>query len=125
VRIVNEDRSSDGDREVGQIRLELDSVGDVESYFLNVVTGYDIGEAKITATLQDLGDHWQLDLAHPTRGTATVILQKGMVSTGGSVSINGAPAVALSETVQPIAVTDDGPVWEGYAIFANGFDASP
>jgi hypothetical protein len=43
-----------------------------------------------------------------------VVLNKGMASTGGAFgySATGTPDLApLRDSVQPIAVTNDGPVW--------------
>jgi hypothetical protein len=120
VRLFNEDRP--GHEQVGQHRLELDLSGNVEDYFLNVVTGYDPGEEPIQVALSDLGDRWRLALNHPARGTAVVILQKGMTSLGGSVQVNGFAPVPLSESVQGIRVSSIGPEWEGDLIFANGVD---
>lgn len=124
VRVVDERQP--GDEQAGQFRLELDSRGQTESYFLNVVTGYDAGEARIEASLQDLSDHWVLTLQHPTRGSATIEFSKGMSSTGGSVRIGSGSATALAQTVQGMRVTEDGPVWDGEVdtIFANGFDGA-
>lgn len=118
-RVVNEDVP--GDEQAGQYRLELDQSGSLESYFLNVVTGYDSGEAPLGVSLASNSDSWTVTLTHPQRGNATVVLNKGMTSTGGSVSIGGGPAIALSPNVQGIQVGDNGPVWETDAIFHNGF----
>jgi hypothetical protein len=122
-RIINERtaNSSDDDKNVAQFRVELDSKGTLESYFLNVVTGYDAGEAKIAASVQEFTDHWVVTLTHPTRGNATVTLMKGMTSTGGSVQIGAGAAVPLRSDVQGISVTDDGPIWETDFIFKDGF----
>jgi hypothetical protein len=120
-RVINEDVP--GDEQSGQYRLELDSVGSTESYFLNVVTGYDNGEARITANLNDNGNSWTVTLNHPVRGNASVTFMKGMNSMGGSVSINGGLAQLLREDVQSIQVTSDGPVWNSDSIFADGFES--
>jgi hypothetical protein len=119
VRIFNEDQPND--EEAGQYRLELDTVGTQDAYFLNVVTGYDTGEATLTATLQDLGDRWQVSLSHPVRGSAIVTLMKGMSSTGGSVQIGTGAVTPLNSGVQGIRVTDDGPVWDT-GLFSDGFE---
>jgi hypothetical protein len=121
-RILNEDRP--GDEAAGQYRLELDTSGSTDAYFLNVITGYDAGQAPVTSVLTDLGDHWRLRLTHPQRGSATIELQKGTSSQGGSVQIgDGGAVVALRNSVQGIVVTDSGPVWiTGDRIFDSGFD---
>ena len=123
-RVVNEDAA--GNPAAGQFRLELDSSGSLENYFLHVITGRDVGEASVAATLTDLGDRWSIALTHPTRGNATVVLMKGMDSTGGSVAIGPQAATPLYAGVQGISVTSSGPVWESLTpdrLFANGFEA--
>jgi|CXWL01.1.fsa_nt_gi hypothetical protein len=119
-RVFNEDVP--GDEEAGQYRVELDSIGSTDSYFLNVVTGYDAGEAPLGATLTDNGSNWTLTLTHPTRGNATLSLNKGMVSTGGSLTV-GLTTTPLREDVQGISVTTERPVWaDAGTLFANGFE---
>jgi len=125
-RIVNED--SAGNPAAGQFRLELDSSGSVENYFLNVVSGRDVGEATVSASLTDLGDRWSITLTHPSRGNATVVLMKGMDSVGGSIATGSQLPVSLYGGVQGIQVTADGPLWEVLPdgrIFANGFEGAP
>jgi hypothetical protein len=125
-RVVNEDAA--GNPAAGQYRLELDSSGSVENYFLHVITGRDLDEAPVGAVLTDLGDRWSIALSHPTRGTATVVLMKGMDSSGGSVQIGAQPATPIHTGVQGISVTVSGPVWESLSpdrVFANGFEAPP
>jgi hypothetical protein len=59
-------------------------------------------------------DSWTGTLDHPTLGHAVVVLNKGMASTGGAFgySATGTPDLApLRDSVQPITVTNDGPVW--------------
>lgn len=122
-RIVDEDGA--GDPAAGQYRLELDSLGSVESYFLNIVSGRDLGEAPLVAGLVDGGDRWTVTLSHPQRGSANVVLLKGMTSVGGSIAINGAVPRALHPGVQGINVTSQGPVWEAIPddrIFADGLE---
>ena len=119
-RIVNEDVP--GHELAGQHRLELDHIGAAESYFLNVLTGYDTGEARFTVQLVEDSERFTLRVNHPQRGSATIVLRKGMDSTGGSVSINGGVPIALREDVQGIVVDDEGPHWAGDPIFDDGFD---
>ena len=123
-RIVNED--SAGNPAAGQFRLELDSTGTLESYFINVVHGRDVGDAPLTASLTDDGSGWTLQLSHPVQGTATVTFQKGMTSTGGSISIGGGQVQQLKSWVQGIMVTADGPVWEPVDVqLKDGFENPP
>lgn len=123
VRILDEDRP--GDAEAGQYRVEIDQIGSDEAYFINLVTGYDSGEAPLVASLVDDGPGWTLSLSHPTRGAATVVLMKGMGSTGGSVAIDGGAPVPLRENVQGISVTSERPVWSDPTLFADGFEELP
>ncbi|GMU44767.1 MAG: hypothetical protein IT479_16480 [Xanthomonadales bacterium] len=119
-RVIHEDVP--GDEQAGQYRLELDSVGSVDGYFLNVVTGYDAGEAPLGATLSEDASSWTLSLTHPVRGNASLTLFKGMTSAGGSLTI-GAITTPLRNDVQGISVTSERPVWAGGdAVFANGFE---
>jgi chitinase len=110
-RIVNEDRP--GDEQSGQYRLELDSTGAAESYFLQVVHGRDNGTAPLTATVVDRAGDWVLTLTGQGGQTATITLLKGMTSAGGSIALNGGPATPLRADVQAISVTSDGPAWGG------------
>lgn len=123
-RVVAEDVP--GNELYGQHRLELDSSGSAESYFLNVVHGRDSGAAALGASLSDNGNSWTLTLSDPVQGTASIVLAKGMVSQGGSVSLPGAAAVPLRSDVQGISVGTEGPVWLGDVlpdgIFEDGFE---
>lgn len=98
---------------VGQFRLEYDVSGAAQSYLLNVVSLRDAGEASLSASLTENGTQWQLALSDPLRGSATVVLQKGETSVGGSVAIAPGAPVALRADVQAMQVTDEGPVWQG------------
>lgn len=118
-RVVHEDVP--GDEQAGQYRLELDAVGSVDSYFLNVVTGYDAGEAPLGAILTEDASSWTLALTHPQRGSASLTLVKGVASSGGSLTI-GAITTPLRADVQGITVTSERPVWAGDGLFANGFE---
>lgn len=121
-RIVNEDRP--GDEQAGQFRLELDSTGTAESYFLQVIHGRDVGAPQLTAQLTDNGGSWTVQLTGPNAQSATIVLMKGMTSSGGSIAINGAPPVALRNNVQGITVTADRPVWDavGDVLFRDSFE---
>ena len=123
-RVVNEDVPGHG--EAGQYRVELDDSGSADGYFLNVVTGYDAGEPVLQANLVEQASTWTLNLVHPTRGSASVVLAKGMESHGGSISIDGAQPVAFNTYVQGMRVDDDGPWWFGDPrrdlLFADGYE---
>jgi len=119
-RVVNEDQP--GDEAAGQFRVELDQSGQLEMYFLNVVYGRDVGGTQITASIVDNGPSFTLNLSQGGT-TATATFLKGMTSTGGTFSVNGAPAQGFPVSVQGITVTSDGPVWDANdGLFANGFE---
>ncbi len=123
VRVVNEDFTGPpDDSPAGQFRVEIAQSGTADAYFLNLVTGYDPSEAAIQTQLSEVGGVLTIHLQHPTRGDATVTLNKGMMSSGGSIRIGNGPMQALRASVQGIAVTDDGPVWESDCIFCDGFE---
>ena len=109
-RIFNEDRP--GHEQSGQYRLELDSTGSAESYFLQVIHGRDNGAPALTATVSENSGGWAVQLNGANSQSATITLVKGMTSTGGSIAINGGTAVPLRSDVQNISVTSDRPVWE-------------
>jgi hypothetical protein len=106
--------------DVGQFRLEYDVSGSAQSYLLNVVSLRDASDAVVNATLQDLGDRWQIDLSHPVKGNASVTLQKGATSSGGNVRIDGANAIPLRSDIQPMQIGDNGPVWIKGPMFTGG-----
>ena len=77
-----------------------------QSYFLHTLQGKGSSDPVLSPSVADNGSSYTLTLAHPSRGTATIVLQKGMTSTGGS--LNGIP---LTEGMQDTSVNDNGPVW--------------
>src|SRR5580704_1432336 len=91
-----------------QYRLEVNDNRPIgaQSYFLVAIQGLNAGGTALTPTIQDNGTSWAvtLDANH------SVTLNKGMVSAGGSVTINGA-TTNLRADAQTMTVTDDGPVW--------------
>ncbi|HVY46804.1 MAG TPA: hypothetical protein VHB21_13045, partial [Minicystis sp.] len=99
---------------VGQHRLEIETSGQATSYLLDVLQARDANGQDVAASVSDDGDHYTVTLAHPTNGTAVVVLQKGAASAGGSFgyAANGAPTMApLRGDVQAIHVGVDGPYW--------------
>jgi hypothetical protein len=115
-RVINE-QSCGGCSPVGQYRVELDTSGASQRYFLNVLQGRDANAENITATVVDSAP------SSPTTGTFTVTLQpsvgaattvvfnKGQTSSGGTVNLAGTSTLALRVGVQSIGYTDGGPVW--------------
>lgn len=97
---------------VGQYRLEADSTGSGQTYFLNVMQGKGASDPNMGTSLVDNGTSYTLTLTHATQGTVTVTLQKGAATTGGSVTIAG-QAYQLSPSMQSMTVGATGPVWGG------------
>jgi hypothetical protein len=97
-----------------QYRLEENVSGAQQSYFLHVLQARGVGGADLAISLTEDAGSWTVTLDHPTLGHAVVVLNKGMASAGGAFgySATDTPDVApLRESVQPITVTNDGPVW--------------
>lgn len=104
--IVNEGGS------VGQFRLELETSGATQSYFLNVIQAKGAGDATVTASVSDTGNSYIVTLNHPTLGSAAITLQKGRVSSGGAVTV-GSQTFALATGATYAAVNDNGVTWGG------------
>jgi hypothetical protein len=105
VRIVNE--KGGGGTSVGQYRVEVDtSPGTEQSYILTVLQAKDAAAAPLAATVSSDASSFTVSLG----SSATVKLQNGMTSSGGSVTVGGT-TVNLRADVQSLSVTDAGPVW--------------
>lgn len=101
-RVVNE-----GSGTVSQYRVEIEISGSAQSYFLHVAQARDANGSDVSAQVSDSGSGYTVSLQHPIHGNTTIVLSKGMTSSGGSV--NGQP---LTTQIQNVSVTVDGPVWE-------------
>jgi hypothetical protein len=119
-RVVNE--ANGGSASVAQYRLEVETSGQAQSHFLHVLQARDASGPDISASVQETASSFQVNLSHPSSGTATLVFNKGMTSSGGSVSINGGPAVTLLNRVQGLQITANGPQWEDVG---DGGGASP
>jgi len=114
-RVVNENTCA-GCSSNGQYRLELDDFGATQSYFLNVLQARDAAAGNMTSFLVDsnpgnpASGTYTLTLNHPTAGTAVIVFNKGTVSAGGTVTVNGSPNTLING-VQTISYTDNGPIW--------------
>jgi len=116
-RVINEQSCGGCSQGIGQYRVELDTSGAAQRYFLNVLQGRDATGQNIVASVMDSTP------ADPSTGTFTVTLEpsagvattvvfnKGQTSIGGTVSLGGASPIALRAGVQTISYTDSGPVW--------------
>lgn len=100
-RVVNEGGA------IGQHRLEVATSGQAQSYLLHVLQARGAKDPNVTAQLTEDDSSFKIALQHPTKGKVEIVLGKGMKSAGGSV--DGAP---LTDKVQQIEVTNDGPVWK-------------
>lgn len=110
-RVINE-----GTANVGQYRLEVETYGQAQSYFLHVLQARDANGANLTSQVTEGGSTFTVTLQHPTLGGARIIFNKGMTSTGGGFgfSSSGVPSstTPFNSGVQSIQVTDSGPVWQ-------------
>jgi hypothetical protein len=98
-----------------QYRVEETTSGTAQSYFLHALQMRSASAADVQIQTTETAASWTITLSDPTRGTAVVILNKGMVSSGGSVAYaaSGPPGTPtqLRSSVEPITVTNSGPVW--------------
>lgn len=108
---------------VGQFRLEAETSGAAQSYFLHVLQGRDANGADIEASVSETNDQFIVQLRDGTRGGARLVFQKGSQSTGGGFAFSaGGPPESVTpflDRIQGITVTDAGPVWEN----SSGGDA--
>jgi hypothetical protein len=116
-RVINEQSCSGCTLGIGQYRIELDTSGAAQRYFLNVLQARAGDGQNITASVVDsapgnlLSGTFTVTL-HPATGPdTTIVFNKGQTSSGGSVNISGAGVVNLRSDVQTISYTDNGPVW--------------
>jgi hypothetical protein len=114
-RVVNE-ASCSGCDSMGLYRMEEDTSGAAQSYFLHALQARDASGSNLTASVVDSNPASTTDgiftvTLHPGSGSDVVIVfVKGMTSSGGSITIGGANSPFRSD-VQSMTVTDAGPVW--------------
>jgi hypothetical protein len=104
-RVVNE-ASCSGCDSMGIYRMEEDTSGAAQSYFLHVLQGREASASNLTASVLD---------SNPASSTGSgsdvvIVFQKGITSSGGSITIAGSSSQFRSD-VQGMTVTDSGPVW--------------
>jgi hypothetical protein len=100
---------------VGQHRLDIETSGEAESYFLNVLHAKDAGAPELDAKIDDHGSTFTVTLTHPTAGTAEIVLEKGEKTSGGTFAFT-APGGAkkttpLRKDVERVEVGREGPFW--------------
>jgi hypothetical protein len=96
---------------IGQYRLEIDTKGTPQSYFLNILQARDASAPDLKASVVEDATSFTVTLVHPGGHQATLVFQKGMVSTGGTIATDRCASHPLATYVQQIAVTDNGPIW--------------
>jgi len=97
-----------------QYRIEIETAGSAQSYFLNVLQARATNEADVIPTLQETSDEFSVTLAQAKVGTAVIVLRKGMSSREASFGFAeaGPPEMApLGSGIHVLRVTDNGPVW--------------
>jgi hypothetical protein len=86
---------------LGQFRLEVDNTATGLTHWVHVVQARDAAAGNVNATLAETATELTVSL-----GGTTVVFNKGMTSSGGTV--NGQP---LRAEVQAVTLTESGPVW--------------
>jgi hypothetical protein len=107
-RVVTEN----GPAQAAQFRLEADSAGSGQTFFLNVLQGKSTSDPNLSTSVVDNGSSYTLTLTHPTLGTATVVFEKTAATSGGSVSVGG-QVFPLGAGMQTMTVGANGPTWGG------------
>ncbi len=103
-RVVDE-----GSHTNSQYRIEVDTTpGTAQSYILTVLQAKGSSDPSLSPSLVDNGSSWTLTLAPGT----SITFQKGMTSTGGSITVDGVPT-PFRANVQTMSVTAAGPAWGG------------
>jgi hypothetical protein len=112
----------------GQYRIEVETSGVAQSYFLTAHQARSTSDSNLTASVVDSNPGSPTSgtftvTLHPAAGADTIIVfNKGQTSSGGTIDIAGAGAASLGANVQGLTVGDTGPVWEGMA--TNGRSVS-
>jgi len=114
-RVIDEHNGNSYD--VEQWRLEVDSSGATQGYFLNVIQARDQTGASLASSVAEDTTSYTVTVVHPTKGKAVATFSKGMASVSGTFgyvadsTATPSPA-ALIAGVQGLHVTNDGPVWD-------------
>jgi hypothetical protein len=91
----------------GQYRLEVeDTPGTAQSYLLHVLQARAEPGTNLNPSVVDNGTSYTVVL-DPTH---SIVFQKGISSSGGSITIAGS-TTAFRNSVQTVLIADDGPVW--------------
>ena len=108
LRVIQEHTSGNTDPDVGQSRLEVVTApATAQSYILTVLQATDGGAASLAPSVVDNGSSYIVTL----NGQNSITFAKGMASSGGSITTSSG-TTSFRADVQPMVVTDDGPVWQ-------------
>src|SRR5262249_55953507 len=115
MKVVNEQTSSTDPSTDAQYRLEETPTGPAQGYLIKVLEARDATGASLTPTLTETATTFTITLTDPSGKTAVITLNKGMSSSGGSFgySASGTPTTQtpLTNSVQQVQVSTNGPVW--------------
>jgi len=96
-------------------RVQDNTSGSADNVLLHAITTGPAGSNPVSVAItgQD-SNTWTITFTSATLGTATLVLNKGTFSLGGSFgyAASGTPVLSpLPSTIQSITVTSNGPVW--------------
>ncbi len=98
----------------GISRIQDNISGSLDSFLMHAIQAGPTGGEAVNASLKsEDANSWTISLSS-SKGTATIVLNKGITSLGGSFgfSASGTPQlVPLASGVENMTVTDNGPVW--------------
>jgi hypothetical protein len=108
-RVVNEGAK-------GRFRLELETSGQTQTYFLTVLQARDASAPSLTVASSEDANSITLTLQHPSFGSAKIVFNKGASSNGGQFGYSPTQTMPASLSplytgVQAVSVTDNGISW--------------
>jgi hypothetical protein len=110
IRVTNEGSG------IGRYRLELETSGQTQNYFMTVLQARDGSGSSLTVNSSEDASSVTLTLQHPTLGSAKVVFQKTATSTGGQFAYSSSQTIPstlspLASSVQAVTVNDSGIFW--------------
>jgi hypothetical protein len=117
LKVVDESQftGSHGDASYYQYRVEDATSGTAQSYMLHMLQASDVGAAAVTSKVKQTANGWTIQLDSAKLGHVVVNLNNGMASQGGAIgySPTNVPAslTNLTNQVEAISVTNNGPAW--------------
>ena len=107
----------------GIYRVQDNTAGSLNDVMLHAIqTGPTNGSAVNVSIASQDANAWTITFTSASRGTATLVLEKGVFSLGGSFgyAVSGTPQVTpLASNVEKMTVTDNGPVWDSSTIITG------